>query len=167
MFLWFIGTTLTAMWFTFRDPAIDHRLLVCGALLPDVVDGLTGQVPVLHTLAAPIVVMMALMICTIGKRRLRRQLLAIPIGLFWHLVFDGAWMNTSAFWWPFTGFSLNDSSLSIAERPLMLLLAMELLGLALVLWNWHLMGLRQSDRRQLFMRSGRLDPGLTHPRAAR
>ena len=31
MFLWFIGAALTAMWFTFRDPAIDHRLLILGA----------------------------------------------------------------------------------------------------------------------------------------
>ncbi len=164
MFLWFIGAALTAMWFTFRDPAIDHRLLILGALVPDAVDGLTGQAPVLHTLAAPIIVMMTLMVCTIGKRRLRRQLLAVPIGLFWHLVFDGAWMNTSAFWWPFTGFSLNEVPLSVTERPVLLLLVMELLGLVLMLWNWHLMGLNQPDRRQLFLRSGRLDPALTSPR---
>lgn len=164
MFLWFVGTALTAMWFTFRDPAIDHRLLVLGVLLPDAVDGLTGQVPVLHTLAAPIVVMMTLMVCTIGKRRLRRRLLAIPIGLFWHLVFDGAWMNTSSFWWPFAGFSLNDVPLPVTERPIMLLLAMELMGLVLVLWSWHLMGLSRPDRRQLFLRSGRLDPALTNDR---
>ena len=69
-----------------------------------------------------------------------------------------------AFWWPFTGFSLNEVPLPVTERPVLLLLVMELLGLVLMLWNWHLMGLNQPDRRQLFLRSGRLDPALTSPR---
>ena len=167
MFLWFVGTALTAMWFTFRDPALDHRLLVLGVLLPQAIDGLIAPASVLHTLAAPIIVMMGLMICTIGKRRLRRRLLAIPIGLFWYLVFDGAWMNTSVFWWPFTGFSLNEATSQVAEQSLSLLLGMELIGLALMMWNWFLMGLTQSDRRQLFLRTGHLDPALTSHRARR
>ena len=87
MLLWFVGTALIAMWFTFRDPAIDHRLVIVGAVLPDAVDALSVKTNLMHTLAAPIVLMMGLMVCTIGRRRFRRHALALPIGIFWHSVF--------------------------------------------------------------------------------
>ena len=61
MLLWFVGTGLVAMWYTFRDPAIDHRLVILGTLLPDLIDGLSGSPWALHTLSAPIVVMVMVM----------------------------------------------------------------------------------------------------------
>ncbi|MDP7066728.1 MAG: hypothetical protein QF637_03835 [Acidimicrobiales bacterium] len=164
MLLWFVGTALAAMWFTFRDPAIDHRLVVLGAVLPDAIDGSIRGAPILHTLAAPIALMMGLMICTIGRRRVRRRGLAIPIGLFWHLVFDGAWMNTEVFWWPFAGFSIGDAAISLSGRPLSVVIAMEVAGLMLFVWSLYLMGLREPDRRKLFLRTGHLDPALTNNR---
>ena len=164
MLLWFIGTALAAMWFTFRDPVIDHRLVVLGALLPDAIDGSIRGAPILHTLAAPIVLMMALMICTIGRRRVRRRGLAVPIGLFWHLVFDGAWMNTEVFWWPFAGLSIGDTAIALYDRPPLLVIAMEVMGLALFVWSWYLMGLREPDRRSLFLRTAHLDPAITNNR---
>ena len=164
MLLWFAGTALIAMWFTFRDPAIDHRLIIVGALLPDVVDVFLGKTNLMHTLAAPILLLMGLMICTIGRRQFRRHALAVPIGMFWHSVFDGAWMNTEAFWWPFTGLTSGQTNIPLAERDLLLIVVMEIIGLALLTWSWRLMGMSQPARRRLFLRTGRIDRDLINPR---
>ena len=34
MFFWFIGTAVLAVWYVFRDPRFDYRLLVVGSVLP-------------------------------------------------------------------------------------------------------------------------------------
>ena len=39
---WFAGLTIVAVWNVFHDPTIDHRMLVLGALLPDIVDAPSG-----------------------------------------------------------------------------------------------------------------------------
>ena len=33
MLFWFVGTAVVAVWFVFRDPAFDYRLLIVGSLL--------------------------------------------------------------------------------------------------------------------------------------
>jgi hypothetical protein len=165
MLLWFAGTALIAMWFTFRDPAIDHRLIIVGALLPDAVDASLGKTNLMHTLAAPILLLMGLMICTIGRRQFRRQALAVPIGMFWHSVFDGAWMNTETFWWPFTGLAGSETNIPLAEREVLLIVVMEIIGLALLIWSYRLMGMSQPARRRLFLRTGRIDRDLINPRS--
>ncbi|MDP6284248.1 MAG: hypothetical protein QF696_10415 [Acidimicrobiales bacterium] len=165
MLLWFAGTALIAMWFTFRDPAIDHRLIIVGALLPDAVDASLGKTNLMHTLAAPILLLMGLMICTIGRRQFRRQALAVPIGMFWHSVFDGAWMNTETFWWPFTGLASSGTNIPLAEREVLLIVVMEIIGLALLIWSYRLMGMSQPARRRLFLRTGRIDRDLINPRS--
>ena len=38
MFLWFLGTALVTVWYVFTDPRFDYRLLLVGAVLPDVID---------------------------------------------------------------------------------------------------------------------------------
>ena len=163
MLLWFVGTALVAMWFTFRDPAIDHRLIILGCLLPDVIDRLYGKAWLLHTLSAPIVLMGTLMLATIGRRHYRRRVLALPIGVFWHLVFDGAWMNTELFWWPATGLTFTNTGIPADGRAFTLILLLELLGLVALCWTWRRMGLTNSARRKLFGRTGRLDRAITGP----
>ncbi|MDG2025029.1 MAG: hypothetical protein P8J75_11295 [Actinomycetota bacterium] len=163
MFLWFAGTALVAMWFTFRDPAIDHRVVIFGSLLPDLVVGLSGSAWALHTLLAPIMLMSIFMLVTIGRRHRRRLVLALPVGMFWHLVFDGAWMNTQTFWWPITGLSFADASIPASGRSLNLVLLLECLGFVALCWAWRRMGLGNSVRRRLFIRTGRLDREITDP----
>ena len=50
MVLWFTGTAMIAMWFTFRDPAIDHRFVIVGALIPEVVSAFSAQASFTHNL---------------------------------------------------------------------------------------------------------------------
>lgn len=154
MLFWFAGTALAAAWFVFRDPAFDHRLLVVGALLPDLLDAPFGGARVGHALVTPVVVLVVVVLATQGRRPLRKSLLAVPIGMFLHLVFDGAWQEATPFWWPFTG-SLGDQPLPSVARgwwnvPL------ELVGLALCGWFVRRWGLSDPSRRATFLRTGRV-----------
>ena len=103
MFFWFIGTAVLAMWNVFHDSRFDNRLLIAGVLIPDVVDAVWGGARGLHSVTGSVVVLAVIMLVTYGRKPIRRRLLAIPIGMFLHLVFDGAFNNTDVFWWPFTG----------------------------------------------------------------
>lgn len=97
MFFWFIGTAVLSVWFVFRDPAFDHRTLVIGALLPDVIDAIWGGSRGFHSVTASVAMLVAVMLATIGRRPIRKRLLAIPIGMFLHLIYDGAFNNTQVF----------------------------------------------------------------------
>ncbi|HUF32690.1 MAG TPA: hypothetical protein VMN58_05730 [Acidimicrobiales bacterium] len=159
MLLWFVGGSLLAVWLVFRDPAIDHRLIVAGALLPDVIDAPTGGAWVGHTVLASVVLLSVVMLATRGRRLLRRQLLALPIGTFLHLVLDGAWMATEVFWWPLLGVDLADTAIPSVERGL-LNIPLELVGLAVVVWAWRRFRLAEPERRAHFLRTGRFGRDL-------
>ncbi len=38
MFLWFAGLAVVGVWKVFGDTSIDYRLVIAGALAPDLVD---------------------------------------------------------------------------------------------------------------------------------
>jgi len=155
VFLWFVGTAWLAVWMVFHDPRFDYRVLGVGALLPDVVDGLFGGARVLHSITGNVALLVAVMLATIGRRPLRRTLLALPIGSFLHLVFDGAFADTTVFWWPFTGTSFDDAPLPSIERGATSLL-MEVAGLAILAWFWRRFRLGEPRRRRAFLRTGHL-----------
>jgi hypothetical protein len=158
--LWFAGTSFLAVWLVFRDPAIDYRLVMAGAVLPDVLDGLVAGGPwVGHTLLFAVVLLVGIMAATSHRRRLRRRLLALPIGVFLHLVFDGAWLDREVFWWPAQGTSFPESGLASFERGGSVVL-LELAGLAILIWAWSRFRLGEPDRRRTFLRAGRLGRDL-------
>lgn len=159
MILWFAGTSFLAVWLVFKEPAIDHRLVIAGALLPDAVDGLTGGPWVMHSVVGSVLLLVVVMFGTVGRRLLRRQLLALPIGTFLHLVFDGAWASTDAFWWPFSG-RFGDGSLPSIERGVAVDVVLELAGLAVLVWAYRRFRLEEPARRSTFVRSGRLGRDL-------
>jgi len=165
MLLWFAGMSLVAMWAVFRDPAIDHRLVIVGALLPDLLDVAWGGAAAGHTLAFAVMLLFVVMAGTVGRRALRRRLLAVPIGWFFHLVFDGAWSDTSLFWWPVEGLSFGGASLPFLDRPVGVTLVMELAGLVALVWAYRRFGLCDGARRAEFARTGRVDRLLTDPEA--
>ena len=130
MLFWFAGMAVLLVWQVFRDPAIDYRLVIAGAVLPDVVDGIAGGARVLHTLAAAVVVLVGVMLVTRRRRAVRRRLLAVPIGMFCHLLLDGVWTDGGLFWWPAMGRGFDGRELPSLERPAALVLLMELVGVA-------------------------------------
>ncbi len=156
MLLWFVATSLAAMRWTFGDPAIDHRLIVAGALAPDVLHAVSGGAPVMHSLALPAGGLIVVMLVTVGRRRARRRWLALPIGVFWHQVFDGAWVQSTLFWWPFGG-DAADATFPLAARGIWLIAVMELAGLAGCWWIWRASAMAHSPMaRTDFWRTGRL-----------
>jgi membrane-bound metal-dependent hydrolase YbcI (DUF457 family) len=155
MFFWFIGTAVITVGLVFRDPRFDYRLLIVGSVLP-IGDGLLGGARMLHTLTLCVVLLAVLMIATRGRKPIRKMLLGLPIGMILHLVFDGAWNNTEVFWWPFFGWSFDDSPLPELDRGWWSVL-LEVMGVALCVWLWRHNSLGDPARRAKFRHDGQLD----------
>jgi hypothetical protein len=159
MLLWFWGTAFLTVWVVFHDPSIDYRVLLAGANLPDLVDAAFGGAGVAHSVTCSVAVLIVVMLATIGHRTRRRRWLALPIGMFLHLVFDGAWGDAKVFWWPFSGATPGDRPLPSLDRGVLSLL-FELIGVVILVWGWRRFGLADPRRRRLFWRTGHLDPAL-------
>jgi hypothetical protein len=155
VFIWFVGSVSLAVWLVFRDDRFDYRVLALGALAPDIVDGLAGGTGVAHSITASVAVLAAVMALTAGKRPLRRRWLALPIGMFMHLVVDGVFSDTAVFWWPFTGLALDGGPLPSVERGRWNI-ALELLGAAMIAFLWRTHRLGDPSQRSLLVREGRL-----------
>jgi LexA-binding, inner membrane-associated putative hydrolase len=136
--LWFAGMSVLIVWHVFRDPAFDYPLVMAGAIVPDVV----GRPA--HSLVCSAAVLVAVMAATRGRRLLRRRLLAVPIGMFLHLVLDGMWARTGVFWWPLPvgSSSWRWRGLPSLDRPVGLVVAEEVAGAVALLWY---MRMRRSE----------------------
>ena len=159
MLLWFAGAAVVLTWQVFRDPAIDHRVLIAGSLLPDLVDAPFGGARVGHTLLASAALLVVVMLATRGRRAARRRWLFLPIGTLVHLLADGVWARASTFWWPFLGGRL-DSPLPSLDHGLAVLVLEELAGAAALLWFWRRFDLWDPANRDRFLRTGRLPRDL-------
>jgi len=152
MFFWFIGTAILAVGFVFRDPSFDYRLLIVGSVVP-LLDGVFGGARALHSITVSIGLLAVLMLATSGRKPIRKMLLGLPIGMFLHLVFDGAWNNTDVFWWPFTGVGFEDDPFPIIDRG-MISFALEAVGIGLCAWLWRINGLGNESHRVAFRQTG-------------
>ncbi len=152
--IWFGAGAVGIVWAVFQTPTIDYRLVALGAVLG------VGETPFgpgpLHTLLIPTLVLGGVMLATMGRRLRRRQLLGLPIGMYLHLVLDGAWARPRIFWWPARGWRLGIGRSSIVERGIWSVV-LELLGVGLAAWLWSRFGLADRSRRRRFWESGQLD----------
>jgi hypothetical protein len=155
--LWFWGTSFLAVWLVFHDPSIDYRLLLLGSVLPDLIDAPFGGAAFAHSVTFSVATLIVVVLATIGRRAARRRWLALPIGMFLHLVFDGAFADTKIFWWPFSGAPLAAQPLPSIERG-GVSVVLELVGLVILMWAWRRFGLADPQRRRLLWRTGQLDP---------
>jgi hypothetical protein len=155
MLFWFLGTALVSVWYVFTDPRFDYRLLLFGALLPDLIDVPGGQARWAHSLTVAVGALALVMLVTAGRKPIRRLLLGLPIGMLLHLVWDGAFASTAVFWWPFSG-SWGDVQVPSLERSLWLNLLMEAAGAAMLWWAWKRFDLSDPRRRTQFVRQGTL-----------
>jgi hypothetical protein len=154
--LWFAGLSWLLVWRVFRSPAIDYRLVMVGSVLP-VGDRLVGQPTPLHTLIGAVAAFGAVVVVTRNQRLASRRWVGIPIGLFFHLVLDGAWSDTELFWWPFTGGALGDLSIPELTWPLVLVVAAEVVGALVIGGLWVRLGLTDATRRRVFVSTGHID----------
>ena len=155
MLIWYLALSFVLVALVFDSPALDYRMVMLGSVLP-VIELLADGPWALHTLLAPLAVMMVVMLATRGRRLARRRWLGLPIGLFLYLVLDGAWLRTDLFWWPVFGASVDSADLP-EFKPVAALIALELIGLAVAAWAFRRYGLADRERMRLFVAQGRLD----------
>lgn len=158
MIIWFAVLAVGGVLAVFRDPRLDHRLVALGALVPDAVDlalrqGRSGPA---HTLLGAVGALTVTMPATVGRRALRKRLLAIPIGWLAHLVLDPAWTATAVFWWPAFGWHL-PGDIPLVARPVGVTAAMEVVGVAVAVALWRRCGLEDRETRSRFARTGALE----------
>ena len=109
MILWHVAGSIFLFRWIFRDPKVDLRLLILGAVIPDAIDLIAG---VLlgdpnrqrwgHTLIVPTVAAIVILLTNRRGRR-RRQLMTIVVAWLFHLVLDGVWVREQTFLWPLFG----------------------------------------------------------------
>ena len=158
MFLWFAACAVVAVAQVFGSSGVDYRVVALGAVLP-LAENLTGSPWVLHTLAGSVVMLIGVMALTAGRgRRLRRRRwIGLPIGTLVFLVASGSWSRTALFWWPFGGSGgVGQGVPPEYDRPLAIMIAFELAGIAALIWTARRFGLADSQRRQAFLTTGRL-----------
>jgi hypothetical protein len=154
MFLWFAGLSLVLVTIVFSSPALDYRMVMLGSVLP-LLDGVSGGAWVLHTLLGSVVALGLVMLATRGRRLVRRRWLGIPIGMFVHLVLDGVWATTHLFWWPAFGARFDGEPLPETTRG-GLVVVMEVVGLAVLVWGARRFGLFDPASRRRFLQTGQL-----------
>lgn len=158
MFVWFAVLSVVVTWAVFQSPRLDYRLVALGSVLP-VAEVPFGTGP-LHSLLAPTVVLVAVVLGTVHRRLVRRRWLGLPIGMYMHLLLDGAFASTATFWWPFLGWTTFGSAAPEISRGLWSLV-MEIAGLVIGWWAWRRFGLDDPARRSVFLRTGQLDRAVT------
>jgi inner membrane protein len=151
MIFWHLGVTTLAVRYVYRDPAMDLRWVMVGALLPDLIDKPIGSVFLnttfhahrlfAHTVVFPVVLFAGILLFT-RRGPLRKGLIGLVIGVLFHLLLDAVWVSPQAFLWPMFGwrFPATDPS---ALGPLVaemltdpLVWAGEAAGAAYLVWLW-------------------------------
>lgn len=156
VFVFFVAVAIIGVLLVFNSPAVDYRFVAGGAVLP-LLEGFTGRPLILHTLVGSVVLLSLVMALTVRSRLLRRRLLGVPIGTFVFLLFSGAWTRSELFWWPVFGFDgIAVAPLPEFDRPLPLLLLLELLGFVGLVWVIRRFRLTEAQNLQALLRSGRL-----------
>ena len=156
MLLWFAGLAVPAVAAVFASRALDYRFVIAGVVLPSLALA-ADDLWVMGTLLFPIAVLVSVMVLGWGRRLVQRRWLGLPVGLFCHLILDGAWLRPASFWWPLGGVAPGDV-VAASLRPFWAVLAMEFVGAVALWWSWRRFGLAEPARRQVFLRRGRLEP---------
>lgn len=162
MILWFAGVSFVFVWWVFRSPALDYRLVMLGSVLP-LGDLVFGGPRWMHTLIAPVALLAVLMLATQKRRLVRRRWIGIPIGMLMHLVLDGIWARPKAFWWPFLGTAFPTGGLPEFEHPVVFTLLLEAIGAGCLVWAWRAFGLSDQATRARFLRTGQLSRTVVSP----
>ncbi|CAN5670559.1 metal-dependent hydrolase [soil metagenome] len=171
MLLWHLGIATLIVYVTLGRRRIDYRMILIGAVLPDIVDGVLGlfffEGPagrwIAHSVLAAIVVTIVIIL---GFKADRRQsLFGIGVGWLLHLVADGMWQAPQTFLWPAFGTEFSSSvrepytwNLFLDPIAHLSTWGAELIGLGILAWFWVAFRLGERDRFRLFLSDGYLRP---------
>ena len=134
MLLWFVGVSWFAVWNVFRDPRFPFAAVAAGAVLPDAIGLVVGRAAPSHSAVVVSVAMLATVAATVGRRSLRKVLIAGAIGSLLHIVFDFSAGDAGVFWWPVSGVPLPDRPIPSLDRPLAVNVVLEVVGVLLIGW---------------------------------
>jgi hypothetical protein len=162
MILWFAGVSFVFVWWVFRSPALDYRLVMLGSILP-VGEVVLGGPRLMHTLLGPVALLVLIMLATQKRRLVRRRWIGIPIGMLMHLVLDGIWARAHVFWWPFLGTDFGSGGLPELGHSFGLTVLFELAGLVCLVWAWKAFDFSDKATRERFLRTGHLNRLVEQP----
>jgi inner membrane protein len=178
MLFWHLGVTAAVIFMTLGRRRIDYRVVLLGAILPDLIDKPIGRIFFEkefqtsrlfgHTLLVWVVVLLAIQLTLRGPTA--RRWFILPIAAMLHLALDGMWNDPVTLFWPLFGTEfpkvpVQDYWLEVFLRPLEhpWVLAQEIVGLGLLLYLGFAYRLHERATRREFIRSG----SLTEPRGAK
>jgi LexA-binding, inner membrane-associated putative hydrolase len=174
MLLWRLGAITWLFRWIFRDPKVDMRFLLLGAVIADLIDMPIGTLILAdrystgelwaHSLLIPSLYMAIVLLVT-RRGRKRRAFMAIGVAWLFHLLLDGMWTDPDVFLWPFFGWEISpgqapywpmawERALSDPWRWVL-----DAVGGAYLIWLWFAQGLNIPQRRKGIMETGRL-PGF-------
>ncbi len=171
MLFWHLGATTAVTRYTFRDERMDLRLLLFGAVLPDLIDTPLGLVlfPAVeslrlvgHSLLFAATVMSLVLVAT-RRGRPRKKWMPLAVGVLVHLFLDAMWADPETLWWPVLGRGFSTSGAGGAASYVTGLLANpvtwvgEVVGLGYLVVMTRRAGLAQRANRVSFLRTGRLN----------
>jgi len=171
MLFWHVAATTAITRYTFRDERMDLRLLLIGALLPDLIDtplGLVGYSSFgsvrlfSHSLVFAGGLMTWIVLAT-RRGRPRKKWMPLAIGVLLHLFLDGMWADPETLWWPIFGWDFSPSAAADAAAYVSAVLSDwrvwsgEAIGFGYVLLTARRAGLGRHAARQQFAKTGLLD----------
>lgn len=163
-----MGIATAIVYVTIGRSRVDYRFILLGAVLPDLIDGVScflyecgGGRGVAHSLLANVAVTVAIILLLRGQRRL--SVFGVGVGWLLHLVVDGMWDAPRTFFWPVAGTDLATTpaepySWDLLADPLAhaWTWAGEFVGVAILAWFWIAFSLADRERRSRFFRDGHL-----------
>lgn len=171
MLFWHAGASIAIARYTFRDDRMDLRMLVLGALLPDLIDTPIGLAffdslrsvrLITHGLILAAVVMVAVVIST-RRGRPRKRWMPLAIGLLLHVLLDAMWLNPETLWWPLLGWDFSTPGATSASAYAQAVLTdwrvwmTEVAGFLYLAYLWSAAGMADGSTRRTFLRTGRVD----------
>lgn len=168
---WHVGGAVFLARWVFRDPAMDMRVLVFGAVLPDLIDKPIGSVLFTgyygtgriyaHTLLFAAVMLALVMAATRRGSAARKRWMALPIGVLFHLLLDMP-IDAETLWWPALGLEfpsfaegqLADLIVYLLKSPVVVI--QELLGLGYLIALYRKTELAEPTNRKELVETGRL-----------
>lgn len=171
MLFWHAGATIAIARYSFRDDRMDLRILLLGALLPDLVDtpiGLAfydtfGGVRLFtHGLVLAAATMVGVVFAT-RRGRPRKTWMPLAIGLLLHVLLDAMWLDPETLWWPLLGTSFTAAGPETAGSYVSAILtdwkvwAAEAIGIIYLAYLWSAAHLSDEATRREFLRTGRVN----------
>jgi len=167
---WHAGATVAFTRYAFRDPNMDLRFLLLGAILPDLIDTPIGfffwssmeNVRLAgHSLVFAAVVMAIVLLAT-RRGRPRKRWMPLAVGVLLHQVLDAMWRQPETLWWPFQGWAFSPTGYATVGEYLMWLLTdpttwlLEAAGLAYLVYLGYRSKLTERSSLEAFLKTGRV-----------